>query len=209
LRGANIANSADIGLIKGYDVVFMDVISYSGNTSGVTYENINTLLLINLAWFENNSNTFETLVGTFTTVEKVGGFSTPTAANGATAFDVSGISSITNGEVKTITVGGDGTRVTGSFSKEWEVDASGIDTEKDDVAAGNIYMTTPTLTAISAVNTPIKVAGTTASSYLLRTSSSVNNRIVYEGTKTRRFNVTWLYSCGLLQITKSTPFTFT
>ncbi len=86
---------------------------------------------------------------------------------------------------------GNGTRTTGTFSKEWEIDTPGLNTEKDDVANGTIYITTPIATTITAADTPCKVLGTTTSSNLFRfDTNSASNRLRYIGTKTRTFSIT-------------------
>jgi hypothetical protein len=191
LRDAIIANCKDVGLIKGGNIVFFSVINYSGNTSGITYQNTTNLLLDNTAWFSTNSGTFEKLVGTFTLIEKLGGFYQPLSANTATALDVSGITTINeSGNLKNTAFIGTGTKVTGTFSKKWEVEGAGINTEKDATATGTLYISSSATTNIIAANTPVKVAGTTTAAELTRFTSPVSNRLTYDGTKTRTFIVT-------------------
>lgn len=188
VRDAIIASCKDIGLVKGGYIIFFSVINYAGNTSGITYENITNLFLDNTAWFPTNTGTFEKLVGTFGVIEKLGGFSQPMTT--AIGLDVSGITSITDaGNLKNTAFLGSGTRVNGSFSYKWEVEAPGLPTEKDDVATGNLYLTASAVTSFSAVNTPTKVLCTTTAVGLFRVNSPVNNQLVYTGTKNRRFAV--------------------
>lgn len=189
MRDAIVANCKDVGVINGGYIVFFSVIDYAGNTNGITYNNVNTLLLDNTAWFSTNAGTFEKFTGSFSIIEKLGGFS---YANGsATALDVSGITSMTEGgNLKNTAFIGTGTRVTGTFSKQWEVEAMGINTEKDAAATGSLYVTTTALTNIATMNVPAKVAGTTTTFELARFSSPQANRLQYDGTKTRTFMVT-------------------
>jgi hypothetical protein len=195
VRDAIIANCKDVGLVKGGSICFFSVINYSGNTTGITYENIATLLLDNTAWFSTNGGTFEKMVGTFDVIEKLGGFSQPMAASSGIAFDVSGITNITEaGNLKNTAFLGTGTRVNGTFSRKWEVEAAGINTEKDAVATGSLYVSATALTDITGINTPKKVAGTTTASELVRFTSPASNRLQYDGTKTRTFNVTAVLS---------------
>lgn len=194
VRDCIVANSNNIGLLKGFNIVFFNVLNFSGNTNGITYENIEHLLLEDLAWFSNNSNTFEKYVGTFEIVVRLGGFSHALSANSATSIDVAGITSISSGELKNGIFNGDGVRIAGTFSKQWEVDASGIDTEKDDVASGNIYISTVALSTITTVNTPVKALGTTTATNLFRFTSNVTNRLTYDGTKTRSFEISASFS---------------
>lgn len=199
VRDAIIANCKDVGLVKGGYIVFFSVINYSGNTSGITYENNTNLFLDNTAWFPTNTGTFEKLVGTFGVIEKLGGFTHPMSVSSGVGFDVSGIASITDaGNLKNTAFLGTGTRVNGSFSGKWEVESPGIATEKDDVATGNLYLTSATPTSFSGSNAPTKVLGTTTAVGLFRVSSSASNRLVYDGIKTRRFSVS-----GSVSVTSS------
>jgi hypothetical protein len=191
VRDAIIASCKDVGLVKGGYIVFFSVINYAGNTSGITYENNSNLFIDNTAWFPTNAGIFEKLVGTFGVIEKLGGFSQPMSASSATAFDVSGIASITDaGIIKNTAFLGTGIRTNGTFSGKWEIESPGIATEKDDVATGNLYLTSVVTTSFSGANMPTKVLGTTTAVGLFRVSSPTNNRLVYDGIKTRRFSVT-------------------
>ena len=188
VRDAIIASCKDIGLVKGGYIVFFSVINYAGNTTGITYENITNLLLDNTAWFPTNGGTFEKMVGSFGVIEKLGGFSQPMTA--AIGLDVSGITSITDaGNLKNTAFLGTGTKINGSFSYKWEVEAPGLPTEKDDVATGNLYLTASTATTFSGSNIPAKVLGTTTGVGLFRVATSSYNHLQYKGTKNRRFAV--------------------
>lgn len=190
VRDVIIANCKDVGLVKGGYIVFFSVINYSGNTTGITYENTTNLFLDNTAWFPTNGGTFEKMVGTFGVIEKLGGFSQPMSTMSAIGFDVSGITSITDaGNLKNTAFLGTGTKVNGSFSHKWEVEAPGIPTEKDDVATGNLYLIAATATNFSGANVPTKVLCTTSAVGLFRVSSPANNQLVYTGTKNRRFAI--------------------
>lgn len=191
VRDAIIASCKNVGLVKGGYITFFSVINYAGNTNGITYENISNLLLDNTAWFSTNAGTFEKLVGTFDIIEKLGGFSQATSALTATAFDVTGITTINEaGNLKNTAFMGTGSRVNGTFSKKWEVDAPGINTERDGTATGSLYITSTALTDITGTNSAKKVAGTTSTFELVRFTSPANNRLQYDGTKTRTFIVT-------------------
>ncbi len=190
IRDNIVANCKDVGLVSGGYIVFFSVVQYSGNTNGITYQNISNLLIDNVAWFSTNFNTFEKLVGTFDVVEKLGGFSQPLLTNTAVGMDITGITSITEtANFKSTAMLGTGTRVLGSFSNKWEVEVSGITTEKDDVAAGNLYISTSVPTNFTAVNTPTKLSGTTTPVNLFRVSSPSSNRLTYTGSKAKRFTI--------------------
>lgn len=186
-----IGNCKDIGLVKGGYICFFTIINYAANLNGITFQDIGNLLLDNMAWFSTNSNTFEKFVGTFTMIEKLGGFCQTLAANSAIALDISGITTITEeGNLKNTAFLGTGTKLVGTFSKKWEVEASGLTTEKDAVATGSLYISSYALTTVDVINTPVKIAGTTTTSELVRFISPANNRLQYDGSKTRTFIVT-------------------
>ncbi|HAI19772.1 MAG TPA: hypothetical protein DCM10_18160, partial [Xanthomarina gelatinilytica] len=74
IRDLVIANASSVGTISGYGMVFLSVVQYIGNTTGVTYTNIGNLLISNTGWFSTNLGTYETYTGTFDFIEKQGGF---------------------------------------------------------------------------------------------------------------------------------------
>jgi hypothetical protein len=190
IRDAIIANCKDVGLVKGGYIIFFSVINYSGNTSGITYQDISNLLLDNTAWFPTNSGTFEKLVGSFDIIEKLGGFYQPMSAYSGTAFDITGITAINEAaNLKNTAFMGTGTKVNGTFSYKWEVEALGVATEKDEVSAGNLYLTGIATTSFTDVNTPTKVACTTSPVSLFRVTSPSDNRLTYTGKQSKRFQV--------------------
>ncbi|OSZ80108.1 hypothetical protein CAP36_02275 [Chitinophagaceae bacterium IBVUCB2] len=190
VRDAIIASCKNVGLVKGGYITFFSVINYAGNSNGITYQDNANLLLDNTAWFPTNSGTFEKLTGTFDIIEKLGGFSQPMLATAGVAVDVTGITTINEGAtLKNTAFMGTGTRINGTFSKKWEVESPGIATEKDDVSTGNLYLSSIVNTIFSGVDVPTKVLGTTVAASLFRVTSPSNNRLTYDGTKSKRFQV--------------------
>jgi len=179
-----------IGTIAGVGgTVFFATVAYFVNTNGITFQNDNNVVMNNTLWDNSNSNIYERFVGTFNVIQLLGGDRLTLSANSAKALDISGITSINAGSAKVIMFVGTGTYVVGTFTNAWEVEASGISTQKDDVAGGNMYISTPVATTFAAINTPVKVLGTTTSAGLFRMTSPANNRISYGGSKTRSFYV--------------------
>lgn len=191
VQNCYILGCNNVGLIKGFGgTVYFETVAYFYNTNGITYENNYNLVLSTQLWDKTNSNTYEKLVGTFNIIQITGGDRTMQAVNTPTAIDVSGVTSLVTGELKMVLFNGTGTNVNGTFSNKWEVEAFGLTTEKDDVATGNLYISTTATTVIASANTPVKALGTTTAVNLFRVSSPANNRLTYTGTKTRRFQVT-------------------
>ncbi|MBC7847424.1 MAG: hypothetical protein H7Y10_13140 [Flavobacterium sp.] len=202
LRDTVIANCSDVGTITNFSLVFVSVVQYVGNTTGIVYTNISSLLLNNTAWFSTNAGTFEKLVGNFGLVQKLGGFMEVTGA--AIGFDVFANPTITNdGVLESVVFSG--TPTTGkyvnpytvgiytgyNFNNRWNVRCAGIPTETDLTAVGNINFNhtlgSPATTGVT--TTATKLTGVTTSEDLFRFSMSGNNRIVYLGTKKRFFRV--------------------
>jgi hypothetical protein len=220
LRDCIIANSASVGTIAGYGLVFMSIVNFSGNTNGITYSNIGQLLLSNQAWFSNNGGTYEKFTGTFTLIEKQGGFSN--VNTGAYGLDVStaGLNITGDAVLESVVFTGptpanyvkpyatpSTTTFTGyNFNTSWTVRAAGIPTETDANAVGDFSMDYPVNTGLGVTlnnATPsdiVKVgvntgtAPTTVYSNLFRFATEAGtagyNRLKYVGKKKRIFQIT-------------------
>lgn len=212
LRDTIIANSNTVGTLSGFGLVFISVIQFSGNSNGLTYSNIGSLLLSNLAWFGNNTGTFEKLTGTFTLVQKQGGFS---SVNGtAIGFDVSTAGLTISGDAVLETVVFTGTNTTGyvkpyttgtytgyNFTNSWTVRSAGIPTETDANATGDFSMDYAVGSGIAVSfnnganpSNTVKVGNVSTistSSNLFRFSidAANPNRLIYLGRKKRIFQV--------------------
>lgn len=180
--------SSSVGTIRGFGslVRFADDV-FIANANGVTYQDCNYVLLENSFWHLSNTNTYETFTGAFTVIEIKTGLRIVLSGN--TALNISGITSLVEGSNKGATYLGTGTLVNGTFSSAWEVESIGLNTEKDDVASGNIYISSSALTTIATMDVPVKVAGTTTALSLFRVTMPSSNRLTYTGSKTRRFQV--------------------
>ncbi|OAB28149.1 hypothetical protein SAMN05444395_1036 [Flavobacterium fryxellicola] len=206
-RDCIVANSANVGLIKGFSLVFVSIVQYVGNANGIIYENINKLLINNAGWFGGglplgNSGTYEKIVGTFEQVAKQGGFSE--VSGSSIGFDVSG-NPIINGDAVIESVVFTGSNAAGyvkpytigtytgyNFNNNWNIRCAGIPTEGDSFASGNLYLdrtlTSPTL-QMPSTTTAYKIPGTTVPTNLFRMDGATTNRIVYLGKKRRTFTV--------------------
>lgn len=203
-RDMIIANSANVGLLENFALIFSSVIQYAGNSNGIVYRNISKLLLDNQAWFGNSMGTFEKYEGTFNSILKDGGFlevngtaigidvtANPTINNNATIVGVNFTGIPTTGEyVKGYTVGS----YSGfNFNNNWEINCSGIPFEGDSYTVGDVNFDLPVgsgfLTTLS-TGTPTKILGATVANNFFRASTGgSNNRIQYLGHKKRFFTI--------------------
>lgn len=179
-----------VGTIAGVGgTVFFSTIGYFSNTNGITFQNDNNVVLNNMLWDASNFNIYERFIGTFNVIQLLGGDRLTTSVNSATALDISGITSLNAGSAKVIMFVGTGTYVNGTFTNAWEVEAAGLNTQKDGVAGGNMYITVPVATTFASAGVAVKALGTTASSNLYRMTHPTNNRLTYTGSKTRSFMI--------------------
>ncbi|MDR6762156.1 hypothetical protein J2Y38_002367 [Flavobacterium sp. 2755] len=208
-RDCIVANSTSVGTISGFGLVFLSIVNFTGNTNGITYNNINQLLLSNMGWFGNNLGTYEKLTGTFTLVEKQGGFSQVDGT--AIGFDVSTSGLTITGDAVLESVVFTGSNTTGyvkgyttgsftgyNFNNSWSVRAAGIPTETDANAVGDLSMDYAVGTGLSVSfnnSNPsdiVKVgSGTPSTTYsnLFRFSTDAVNRLKYVGKKKRIFQI--------------------
>lgn len=202
-RDCIVTGSTSVGSISGFGLIFSSVVQYVGNSNGITYNNITRLLLNNIGWFGNNLGTFEKYTGTFSLIQKLGGFC---EVNGtAIGVDVSGDPTITGSAVLESVVFTGATPAnyvkkytTGSyigfnFNNLWTVNSPGIPREGDAEASGDINLLAVVgsgiNTTLPASNGKVKINGTTTSNNLFRFTKDGDNRITYRGNKTRYFQV--------------------
>ena len=200
VRDCIIANSSNVGKIENMALMFLSIVQFFNNASGIIYKDISKILLSNAAWFGNNSGTYETFQGTFGLLEKLGGFSEVIGAK--IGLDVSGNPVIT-GDAVMESVVYTGTLTTGkyvngyttgnytgyNFDNKWNVRCSGIPTETDANATGefsvNLTPGTGVTVTIDNSGTATKILATTASTSLFRFSANNTGRLTYTGAKKR------------------------
>lgn len=208
LRDAIIANSATVGKIEGFQLVFISIVQLAGNNAGIVYKDISKLLITNMGWFGTNSGTYETFQGTFGLVEKTGGFSevigtkigidvssNPVISGDGVIKDVVFTGTLTTGlYIKGYTVGS----YSGyNFNNKWTVSCPGVPREDDSEAAGDMNFdysvgsgAATTFNTSNPSNT-VKLLGTSVTNNVFRFSTDgLNNRLKYLGLKKRFFQVT-------------------
>ena len=194
IRDSYISSFGNIGTISGHHFVYLNTLSYYGNATGSTFSGNNQLYLYDQIWNNNNTGTAFTLNGSFEFISVTGG--KLSIDPGEIGIDVSSNPTISSrAKLGNLSFVNSGTYVNGAFSKEWEAEASGIDTEKDENATGSIYISSTSTTNVTGKDIPVKVSGTTSSANLFRVDTdSQDNRLRYIGTKTRFFNVIATFS---------------
>lgn len=212
VRDCIVSTSANVGKLENFALVFISIVQYINNTTGIIYKDISRLLLSNAGWFSSNSGTYETLQGTFGLVAKQGGFSEVTGTK--IGFDVSGNPTVT-GDAVMETVVFTGTLTSGkyvnpytvgtytgfNFNNSWSVRCTGIPNEGDSQSTGTVYLdrtgTAQAQTPIGTLNVGAKLAiNAGLNSNLYRTTSAQTNRITYSGKKGRVFQVNCSISFG-------------
>ncbi|WP_308993548.1 hypothetical protein QLS71_017785 [Mariniflexile litorale] len=207
LRDCIIANSTSVGSISSFDLVFLSIAQFANNAGGITYTDINQLLINSSGWHGNNGGVYESFSGTFDVISRQGGFSEVIGATAA--MDVTGVTSI-NGDaaIRNVSFFGGGNYINGSspysgydFTNDWDVNSPGLPVETDGVAIGDINFDYPVgtgfATDISAgggTGIPMKIGGLTTSNNLFRFEKVGNNRLVYDGKKTRYFSINTSFS---------------
>lgn len=198
-----VTDFSSVGTINGYGLVFFNVFQFVGNTDGITYSNIGNLLLNNIGWQPNNGGAYETFEGTFTSIQKVSGFSN--VPSGAVGIDVSSNPTVANGTIDAVVFTGAGDYVNPytsgtysgyNFTNDWEVDCVGIPRESDNNATGIIFIernTTSNNPTVNLANSSQAIGGTTFSNDLFRMGDAANgltnNVLQYLGKETRQFSV--------------------
>ncbi|MBA9071938.1 hypothetical protein GGR22_000064 [Flavobacterium gossypii] len=212
VRDCIVSTSANVGKLENFALVFISIVQYINNTTGIIYKDISRLLLSNAGWFSSNSGTYETLQGTFGLVAKQGGFSEVTGTK--IGFDVSGNPTVT-GDAVMETVVFTGTLTSGkyvnpytvgtytgfNFNNSWSVRCTGIPNEGDSQSTGTVYLdrtgTAQVQTPIGTLNVGAKLAiNAGLNSNLYRATSAQTNRITYSGKKGRVFQVNCSISFG-------------
>ncbi|SCY40716.1 hypothetical protein SAMN05192588_2715 [Nonlabens sp. Hel1_33_55] len=200
-----IAGASNVGTLSGLGTVFLSVTQYVGNGTGLTIDNIANFFVSNIFWTASNTGTFMRFTGTFSNLQMNGG--RIEAGNSEIGIDVSSNPTITNdATLAQLSFVGNGILVsrytTGSytgfnFTKDWNVNCSGIPTETDEVSSGNIYyggavvdFYSQSVTAAS--GTPFSLGSTNnfvASNLFRFRSADNNNDLIYEGKKSRSIQI--------------------
>ncbi|AEH01504.1 hypothetical protein Lacal_1656 [Lacinutrix sp. 5H-3-7-4] len=197
-----INNASSLGTLSNFGTVFFEVLQVINTNNGFTFSNINSLFMEKVFWTETNTGTFLTLTGTFQNLQIANG--RIVVDTGETGLNVSSNPTIgSSASLTGINFTGAGNKVQGytantytgyDFTNFWDVDCQGIPQETDNNAIGDYNLSfntgTGAFTTYTGSGIPVKVSGITATNNLFRFRAVGNNRLVYEGKRTRYFSVT-------------------
>ncbi|WP_274475841.1 cell wall anchor protein [Mangrovimonas aestuarii] len=198
-----VLGASSLGSLSTLGVSFFSITQFSANNDGLVVSDIDSFFMSNVFWTDSNTGTFLTASGTFNYFQLANG--RVVANSGEAGIDVSANPTVsTSGSITEINFNGDGDMVveysSGSydgynFTNNWDIDSPGIALETDSNATGDINLNASVGTGINnAFNgtgsgSRKKLEGSTTSSGLFRFLRSGDNRIVYDGSKTRHFQV--------------------
>jgi len=209
-RDCIVTSSANVGTISTFGMVFISVVQFTNNTTGIIYKDISQLLISNAGWFGDNKGTFEKFEGTFKLIQKQGGFSDVNGA--AIGFDVSS-DPIISGDAVLESVVFTGILTTGkyvnrysngsysnfNFTNTWNVRNPGIPTETDSNAFGALGANYGYGQGYpfswpggnTGTDSKVKLAANSSSAQvdLLRFETDNKSKLTYKGKKERNFEL--------------------
>jgi len=198
-----MVGASSVGTLSTLNTVYFEVFQAVSTDDGLDVTTVKNFYIDKIFWTDACEGTFLKLSGTFNNLQLANGRVVTDV--GEIGIDVSANPTITiAASIAQVSFTGDGTRVNGYspspypgyfFTNNWDVDSPGLLLETDNAAIGDINLDTAIgsgyetdfATIGSGVKT--KLEGTSTSDYLFRFSAPVDNRIVYEGIKTRSFQI--------------------
>ena len=222
-----MSSASSVGTLTNLNTVFFSITQFVNNSDGLVASDINSYFFNLSYWNVSNSGTYQTLSGDFTDVQFESG--RVIADSGEVGLDVSANPTVNrSGVISSVTFDGDGTRVNpytnGSyigynFTNDWQINSPGITQEADNSATGDLSLDAAIgsgfVTTFASNGTPTKLFGTTTSDDLFRFSAGddglgnqIDNRLVYTGSKDRRFKINASVSFQASGVNTNTIFIF-
>jgi len=192
--GVNFTDCATVGTIKSYDNVIMSDCGFI-NSQGLTFDGTIATVGFSNTIFDNRTSGTSIIVSATATISRRLRiiYSSFISLSGETALNVSTSASVpVEGYIlDTINFSGGGTYNTGvqyNDNKSLFVNCKGVNNSGN---IGQYYMTgNATATTIGAINTFVKVAGTTTVGSFTEKFTHTNNRLTYNGALTGFYKVT-------------------
>jgi len=198
-----IVGASSVGTFNNLNTFYFEVLQVLNSANGITASNISNFYMDKVFWTDGNSGTFLTLSGIFNNLQMANG--RVVVDSSETGIDISGNPTINiAASIAQVSFTGDGSRLKGyttntyagyKFNSNWDVDATGLQLETDDASIGDLHLEAPVgsgyETDFSAIGSgvPTKLEGLSYSNNLFRFSAPINNRLVYDGVKTRSFQI--------------------
>ncbi|MEL0645216.1 cell wall anchor protein [Olleya sp. Ti.3.14] len=198
-----IVGASSVGTFNNLNTFYFEVLQVLGTGDGITASNISNYYMDKVFWTDGNSGTFLKFSGIFSNLQIANG--RVVVDSGETGIDVSSNPTINiSASIAQVSFTGGGSRLKGytentyagyKFNSNWDVDATGLQLETDDASIGDIHLESPIgsgfqtdFTSIGS-GVPTKLEGLSYSNNLFRFSAPINNRLVYDGVKTRSFQI--------------------
>lgn len=198
-----VNNASSLGSVNNFYLAFFEILQVLNSNNGLSASNITSFFIDKTFWTDSNTGTFLTLSGNLGNTQINNG--RVVINSGETGVDVSANPVIgVAASITDVSFTGNGTIVnpytintyTGySFTNDWDIDCPGIKLETDNNAFGDINLSYPigsgATTTFTGTGTAsrTKLLGNTTSNHLFRFTRPANNRIVYDGRKTRFFGL--------------------
>tara|TARA_R110000751_G_scaffold305198_1_gene421388 strand:+ start:25206 stop:26654 length:1449 start_codon:yes stop_codon:yes gene_type:complete len=198
-----IVGASSVGTFNNLNTFYFEVLQVLGTGDGISASNISNYYMDKVFWTDGNSGTFLKFSGIFSNLQIANG--RVVVDSGETGIDVSSNPTINiSASIAQVSFTGGGSRLKGytentyagyKFNSNWDVDATGLQLETDDASIGDIHLESPIgsgfqtdFTSIGS-GVPTKLEGLSYSNNLFRFSAPINNRLVYDGVKTRSFQI--------------------
>jgi len=201
IRDCFISNFSSVGTIAGFGFTFLRTLSYFNNSNGLIFSGATQVYLYDMIWNGTNNGTGVAFTGNFNIISMTGGNLMIDA--GEIGVDVSSNPTInSSASIRGVVLTGSGTKISGyspdiytgyNFSNEWDVNTPGLQVETDNNATGDINLNSPVGSGFTTTFTGTgsssrkKLTGTSTSNNLFRFTSSGDNRIVYDGIRSKNF----------------------
>ena len=198
-----IVGASSVGTFNNLNTFYFEVLQVLGTGDGISASNISNYYMDKVFWTDGNSGTFLKFSGIFSNLQIANG--RVVVDSGETGIDVSSNPTINiSASIAQVSFTGGGSRLKGytentyagyKFNSNWDVDATGLQLETDDASIGDLHLEAPVgsgyETDFSAIGSgvPTKLEGLSYSNNLFRFSAPINNRLVYDGVKTRSFQI--------------------
>ena len=189
--GVNIQNTSDIGLIKNYNNVIMNAGALL-NASGLVFDGtIGTIAFNDSIAVSTGSGSIIELPSTLTVTRRFRSiYSAFVVLSGGTGIDASATIPADSYILDTCNFSGSGTYLSGyNYTDNEALFIKNIGINNTSFLSSYYMNDNATVTTISTIDTPVKVAGTTIAVSINQKFTHTNNRLTYTGAIEKSFKI--------------------